>query len=567
VEKDFDYYAFISYKREDEKWAKWLQNKLENYKLPAVIRKENADLPKEIRPIFRDKTSMEAGIIVDTIQEKLRRSQYLIVICSPKAAQSNWVGSEINAFIEMGRSDRIIPFIVAGVPNSNDSRECFHPHIKEKIPEPLGVNIKEIGKQEAFVKIAAKLLNLRFEALWDRFKIAQRKQRLIAAASCLLFLAGLGWIYNYFYPPKEYYADYVDKKGIPEGIIKLTRAQVKKRNAHYRFEKSKGKLRRVVYANSAGTPVEHGHIEYADRPSIQEFMYDVEGLSKTIIKNVKDELIAKYLWKGINIFEIDDEKDEFSVVSPYNDVFANWTSRAKIKLFELVRNDEGYIIRRDFIRFGDNEVPSNNINTIEGIEYNLGNEQPVYGRPKTIRYLGSGGTNEKYMSDKFGVMGKKYEYDDYGNISKISYFGENDELILNEKLWSIAVYEANPDGNIETEYFLDQYGEHCLYGFEGDYYAKITYEYDKRGYIEKKAYHNIKGKINKIVKYVYNKKGKKEKETYSNADDIKSNYGYAYGYAYAEVTFLYDKSGNITEEAYYNAAGKLINKKTKKYEQ
>ena len=32
-------FAFVSYKREDEKWAKWLQQKLENYKLPAVIRK------------------------------------------------------------------------------------------------------------------------------------------------------------------------------------------------------------------------------------------------------------------------------------------------------------------------------------------------------------------------------------------------------------------------------------------------------------------------------------------------------------------------------------------------
>jgi hypothetical protein len=25
------YYAFISYKREDEKWARWLQRKLESY--------------------------------------------------------------------------------------------------------------------------------------------------------------------------------------------------------------------------------------------------------------------------------------------------------------------------------------------------------------------------------------------------------------------------------------------------------------------------------------------------------------------------------------------------------
>ena len=31
----YDNYAFISYKREDEKWAEWLQRKLEGYKLPT----------------------------------------------------------------------------------------------------------------------------------------------------------------------------------------------------------------------------------------------------------------------------------------------------------------------------------------------------------------------------------------------------------------------------------------------------------------------------------------------------------------------------------------------------
>ena len=40
--------AFISYKREDEKWAKWLQKKLELYKLPTEIRKQNPDLELKI---------------------------------------------------------------------------------------------------------------------------------------------------------------------------------------------------------------------------------------------------------------------------------------------------------------------------------------------------------------------------------------------------------------------------------------------------------------------------------------------------------------------------------------
>ena len=36
--------AFISYKREDEAWAKWLQKKLEYYKLPTEIRKKKIQI-------------------------------------------------------------------------------------------------------------------------------------------------------------------------------------------------------------------------------------------------------------------------------------------------------------------------------------------------------------------------------------------------------------------------------------------------------------------------------------------------------------------------------------------
>ena len=37
----YDNYAFISYKREDEKWAEWLQRKLEGYKLPTMPHDRN----------------------------------------------------------------------------------------------------------------------------------------------------------------------------------------------------------------------------------------------------------------------------------------------------------------------------------------------------------------------------------------------------------------------------------------------------------------------------------------------------------------------------------------------
>lgn len=54
MEQQKEYYAFISYKREDKKEAKRLQYALEYYRLPNHLRRENPELPEYVRPVFRD---------------------------------------------------------------------------------------------------------------------------------------------------------------------------------------------------------------------------------------------------------------------------------------------------------------------------------------------------------------------------------------------------------------------------------------------------------------------------------------------------------------------------------
>ena len=93
-----------------------------------------------------------------------------------------------------------------------------------------------------------------------------------------LFLFVLFILWDYYRTKNEYFADYVDRWGIPEGVVELSAEQVKKRSTHYRFEythrsilgKGKGTLKRVVFANSAGFPIEHNFSEYVDRSSIQQ---------------------------------------------------------------------------------------------------------------------------------------------------------------------------------------------------------------------------------------------------------------------------------------------------------
>lgn len=91
----YDYFAFISYKREDEKWAKWLQKRLESYHIPTSLRKKDHVLPKRIRPVFRDQSELSGGNLKSEIEKGLDASKFLIVICSPRSAKSPWVSKEV----------------------------------------------------------------------------------------------------------------------------------------------------------------------------------------------------------------------------------------------------------------------------------------------------------------------------------------------------------------------------------------------------------------------------------------------------------------------------------------
>lgn len=173
------YFAFISYKREDEEWGIWLQHELEYYHLPASLNGRD-DLPKMFRPIFRDVDELKAGNLPNQLREALRNSANLIVICSPHSAKSEWVNQEIADFIEIGKQsgvdniEHIFPFIVDGTPHAaNPEQECFPRQLLslQKMEERIGGNINESGRDKAFVKVIAGMLpNVEFSELWDRYE-------------------------------------------------------------------------------------------------------------------------------------------------------------------------------------------------------------------------------------------------------------------------------------------------------------------------------------------------------------------------------------------------------------
>lgn len=223
----FQYYAFISYSHADEKWAKWLHKKLENYKLPNTIRKESGGrIPKYIRPVFRDQTDLGLGSLQQSLRQELMDSRFLIIIASPNSAKSYWVNREIQTFQELGRGDRIIPFIVKGFTDAGDEDDqCYPPAMRTKSGDCiLGASLEELSPEQALIKIIAAVLGLKYDQLYNRHLRRERKKKQLFASTMGFLLVTMGmcsygyWDYNRI--KVEYFAKYIEKWGIPEGIIR-----------------------------------------------------------------------------------------------------------------------------------------------------------------------------------------------------------------------------------------------------------------------------------------------------------------------------------------------------------
>ena len=196
----FKYFAFISYNSKDTAWGKKLQKKLEHYKMPATLCSEHNWQRTPIKPVFFAPTDIQPGGLSEELQERLKASQNLIVICSPNSAKSKWVGREIEFFHNLGRTKNIHFFIVDGIPHSGDPEtECFNPVIdKLGMPEILGANIHEknsklpwLNRERAYVQLVSKLLGVEFDAIWKRHKRQLRRKIIGLTVAAIAVFAAL----------------------------------------------------------------------------------------------------------------------------------------------------------------------------------------------------------------------------------------------------------------------------------------------------------------------------------------------------------------------------------------
>ena len=207
------YTAFISYNSKDDRWAKWLQRKLEAYSLPVVIKNERDEVvkreenAKKLR-VFRYRADLNTISLNEGLAKELDEARWLIVICSPNSAKSAWVGKEIQHFLDTGRRDHILPFIVDGTSYSGDEDECLNPVLKAAFPDGdiLGVNIDDYGddpriyrKRKALVRTVSILVEVpeAYSYLWNRYRLRFWEGVALKAMGFAAVVLLILWVWHY----------------------------------------------------------------------------------------------------------------------------------------------------------------------------------------------------------------------------------------------------------------------------------------------------------------------------------------------------------------------------------
>ena len=155
------YRAFISYSHRDAAFAARLHRRLEGYVLPKRL-----GAGRRLTPIFKDREELPAAHDLSAqVRAALAASDCLIVVCSPDAAASPWVGREIALFRELHPERPILAALVRGEP-----AEAFPAALSDGGVEPLAADFRKEadGERLALMKLVAGIAGVGVDQLVQR---------------------------------------------------------------------------------------------------------------------------------------------------------------------------------------------------------------------------------------------------------------------------------------------------------------------------------------------------------------------------------------------------------------
>ena len=383
----------------------------------------------------------------------------------------------------------------------------------------------------------------------------------IAACLCI-FLAGL-LTWDYFRTKVEYYRDYVEIYGVPEGIGELSGREMSHREGTYRFEYSRYKLRRVTYVNSRGNLIDHHDSETKDRIVDMTVSYN-EGSGKIDVAKYRDRSGKVLYVKDYDnnfktcTFKLDDELGTEMTLNANVSLFQSsfdigLEDKSKISKYILDYDEDGNLAKIEYAGFGNVRVSDGQ--GIFGKRY----VHDRKGRVVEEHYLGRDG---KPKATQFGLGIKKFTYDGDDNMVKIEYLTVDGKPSSDGNNCPVVLLTYDKYGNRLTEKYTDIQGRPMIR--KDNAFAGITYEYDDDGMLVKNQYLGIDGCITYIdgvsgIVNEYDENGylsrrsyidAKGKAAYMNDTDMNTSY--------SRLEYTNDSHGNVLDLKILDAKGELI---------
>lgn len=172
TDNEFKYWAFLGFSPQDNCehrpeaqnvnhlcWGDWLQDALKNFSVPAEfagqINGRGEIIPERIDATFQTEPELaENASLSPAVRQVLDQSRYLIVICSPRSAQSLSVNEAVRYFKQLGRGSHVVPIVIAGEPYASEANkpgrspadECFVPALRHPVqPDGTLDTTKRVG--------------------------------------------------------------------------------------------------------------------------------------------------------------------------------------------------------------------------------------------------------------------------------------------------------------------------------------------------------------------------------------------------------------------------------------
>lgn len=537
------YWAFLSYSHADEAAALRLHRALESYTLPRQVRKAHS-LPRRLIPVFRDVDELAAASALSTrLQAALDDSRWLIVLCSPASAQSKYVNAEIEHFLRKHGADRVLCVLHEGAPP-----HCFPPAIRALDQEPLAADLRSGADFElGLLKLIAAMAMIGFTELRNREAQRRRRARILSAAAAGgLALGALGYWDLYVREHVDYYAGYVRRNGIWEGVDPISLETASHRFASYRFTR-RGRAHppdRVDYVNGSGA-------------------CQIKGLDDIL----GDQPALAHPWAARRNCSAHFEYTRDGAIT-------------REALHNALGNETGALTYTDhtLAQFTINgyAAPS----AVSGVNY-VKFERDARGFDTQIRFLHAKGTPRPNSNKAFGY---DREYDDAGHVTRSAILGSDSrqaevertdyspegyvmerrhedaagQLAPGREGWTLARYERDAAGNEVLRSLLDAEGKPTT-GADG--YAAMSRRYDEHGnpveirFLDERGRPTPANSNAAILRFSYDAQGRITLEEYLGPDGKPADTGDGA----ASQAYAYDAAGNPVEMRWFDIDGKPTN--------